>query len=200
MTAAVVFLLFLDLILIFYLLKKLKPKEIKEDLLFELHEERSMLESLQTKTKQMLEKSKNEHKEQIAKMHQLVSETEQEVKRCKKALTSNLEYSLKELGSALEKPINQIEKKKGSLNILLKNIEKEKKLLGSLLERTEQLSKFLCENISYEEVVKEIEGKKLDTARHLLSQGVRPEKISADLGLSFQEVKLLVLSDGSAQV
>ena len=63
---------------------------------------------------------------------------------------------------------------------LLQRVDRQKSLILKLVERGEKICKFFDQRVSYEEILDEIEDKEYSDARHLLTEGYRPERVAKD--------------------
>lgn len=184
-------LILIDTVVLLVVLARFRTKGIKEELLFELHEERSVMEDLLTNMKAIADRSAQESKERIARVEQLVCEAEQETKTVGDNMAKGLESAMKDLDSMIADPIKQLESQKGSVQILLRKLDQEKRIVESLVSRTEKLALLLNAELSYDEMFERIKSQKFEDARQFLAQGLSPAKVAKDLGLSLKELRLI---------
>lgn len=167
--------------------QRINPVEIIK----EVDEERRRLTELHTTIRDEMKLAQQKSRDLYEKISALANDIEMETKSGGKNLAEEVEQLFGEFSKKIEHPIKQITKKQASMENLLKKASKEKEVLVKILSRGEELIKFFNKNIPYEEVLQEIEDKKYADARHLLSQGLEPDRVAKELNLPESEVSLL---------
>ncbi|MBI2602486.1 MAG: hypothetical protein HYW48_05460 [Deltaproteobacteria bacterium] len=181
----------MDCVLILLVLKYFRKKELKNDLLAEITEERTLLTSLHDEIRTALQASDERSKKHIADISQLAAEVEQEIKNSSKIIAESIEVTIKDIGNKFNTPLLEIQNHRNAMEIMFRKVEKQKLLLQKMLDRTDTLCKFLGGNLPYDEILKELEQKKFADARHLITKGFTTEQVAKELGLNPQEVNLL---------
>ena len=190
-TALFVVLVLLDLVL-FAMFFFLNRKQVEQgEALRSLSDERSLLEDLRQSVQEELALAESKSKDTLAKVHKIAMEAEQEVKLGSQQLSSELQGLSEQLTNKFEKLLEELRSKQMFVESLMKRIEREKSLLQKQVVRGEKLAGFFDKRISYQEVLEEIEDKKYIDARNLLSQGMEPENVAKELGMTLAEVKVV---------
>ena len=191
-TLLLIFLVIVDFGLLIYVYFLSKSRAESPEFLKEMATERKIVEELRASLKDQALESQNEIKKLTEKVTVLVTEAEMEYEKIKNVLDASTSDLIKEIERKLDDPVAYITKKCDVVQHNLDAISKEKDALLLALKKAETLSKFFNEKLSYEDLLEEIEDKKYVDARHLLSKGVSPKDISAQLNIPQSEVELLI--------
>lgn len=186
-----VFLVFLDFLLLAAVFFLNRRQDAHLELVEELSEERRLLNELRTSVQEELEAAHNKARETLEKATRLAAEAEQEVKSGGHTIAQEMGAVADELTTKFEEPLKELAKKQAYLETLLKRVDQEKTVLGKLLTRGEKICKFFDERVPYREVLEEIEDKKYADARNLLAKGKSPSDVAHELGMSESEVRLV---------
>jgi len=184
-------LLIIDFVLLIGIYYLAKSRSDNSSLISEITEERKYLSDLRTSVQEDLERTQQQNKNILKKVSQIATEAEMEVKTGSTHLTKEIESIISDLSKYFEEPLEKLSKKQRTLETLLRKIEKEKFLLNKSISRGQKLTKFFDEKISYQDVVSELEDKKYQDARQMLTRGVRPEEIAQELDLHISEVNII---------
>jgi len=168
-----------------------KKRNDDKSLISEITEERKYLSDLRRSVQEDLERTQQQNKALLKKVTQIATEAEMEVKTGSAHITKEIEAIISDLTKYFEEPLEKLSKKQRSLETLLRKVEKEKFLLNKSISRGEKLSKFFDEKISYQDVVSELEDKKYQDARQMLTRGLKPEEVALELGLNISEVNII---------
>jgi predicted transcriptional regulator len=189
-TALILIFLF-DVALLFAFLYLNKNQGVSSDLLLEITDERRKISELTETLRNEIQQNQIRSKENLNKVAHLAAEAEQEVKNSGETLAKNMQDLIQEFTTNCELPLNELAKRHASLESIYKKIEREKNNLAKLISRSENLVRFFQDHLPYEEVIKDIEIKKYADARQLLTQGMTPEKVASELGLSSSVVQMM---------
>jgi predicted nucleic acid-binding Zn-ribbon protein len=168
-----------------------KPVRDDVDVTRELAEERRYLNELRTSIQEDLESYHRKGRDVLDRITKIAAEAEQEISAGSGVIQKELESIMTQITTKLDEPLAKLSEKQASIEKLLQRVDRQKSLVQKLVERGEKICKFFDQRVSYEEILDEIEDKKYSDARHLLTQGYRPEQVAKDLGLSVSEVKLI---------
>ena len=157
----------------------------------ELTEERRMLQDLRGSVQEELQIAGQRNRDILARVTQIATEAEHEVKVGTDTLRKELETIVAQLSGRFEAPLMELSKKQAALENLARKVDREKKVLLKNLERGEKICRFFDQKIPYEEVLADIEDKKYENARQMLAQGYKPEQIASEIGISASEIKLI---------
>ncbi len=190
-TALLIALVVVDLGLLAALFFVNKRQETHSDLLYDLTEERRLLSELRGSIHDELAAAQVKNREAMAKVSHIAAEAEQEVKNGGQSLAKGMEEIFALLTQRFEKPLAELARRQIAVEALLRRVETEKGRMLKVVNRGEQLVKFFDEKTPYNQVLKDMESRKYEDCRELLSQGIPPEKIAVELGLSRSEVELI---------
>ena len=184
-------LIIIDIIILFliYVLNKHRLENIK--FFEEMSVERQMLSDLRSSVEEQLKEVEQQNKKYLAKLNQLATEAEQEVKNGVSSIEKEMNNLIAKMSDKIKEQLSEFSNKQAACDVFIKKIEKEKMILQVLLKRAETLIKFFDGRLSYEEILEEIEDKKYQDARKLIAKGYKPETVAKELGLSVSEVKLI---------
>ena len=124
-------------------------------------------------------------------MHTVATEVEMEVRTGSETLKNELENLIKEMAIRVDEPMKELARRKASLQAVLRKVDKEKQLLLKGLERGEKLVGFFGKETSYEEIIRDIQDKKYEDARHLLAKGMATAKVALETGLPEHEIRMI---------
>jgi DNA-binding NarL/FixJ family response regulator len=168
-----------------------RKQETHSGILADLTEERRLLTELRGSIRDELSVAQAKNREVMDKVSYIAAEAEQEVKNGGQSIANGMEEIFALLTQRFEKPLTELSKRQSSVEALIRKVEGEKIRLLKVVNRGEQLVKFFDEKTPYAEVLKEIETKKYDNCRELLSQGMAPDRIALELGISRSEIELI---------
>ena len=180
-----------DVGILFFLYLLLQKKQGSEELLQDLTEERRLLNNLKTEVKSEIDRASDLTQSQLKKIMKLAAEVERDANLSKENLASHLEEVFTEFTQKLESPMLEMTKKHHLLESMLRKVDFEKKRLLKAIQKGEKICKFFHNDLPYDELLKDIELKKYEDARKLLTQGYSSEKVASELGMRISEVELL---------
>ena len=190
-TAFLILLTLFDVGILIFLYSLLQKKQGSEELLQDLTEERRLLNNLKNEVKSEIDRSNELTQSQVKKMMKLAAEVEHDANLSKENLATHLEEVFTEFTQKLESPMLEMTKKHHLLENMLRKVEFEKKRLLKAIQKGEKICRFFHNDLPYDELLKDIELKKYEDARKLLTQGYSSEKVASELGMRVSEVELL---------
>ncbi|MBP9708371.1 MAG: hypothetical protein KBD78_12060 [Oligoflexales bacterium] len=191
MTILLVSLIVIDLVLLGALLFLNQKRNEYIEVIKELNEERQVLNSLKDEVKSDLLSLKSEGRKFYDKVSLLATEAEQEINSGKSALRENLKSSIAELAPSLEKPLADINRQQLSLEKTIRRSDQSRDLLIKTIDRGEKLLQILTSKVPFDKALEEMKDAKYTSARQLLSHGLSPREVSAELNIPESEVRLL---------
>jgi len=190
-TLLLVMLFLLDIGLFVALFALNKKQETHGDLLSDLTEERRLLAELRNSVKEELIIAQAKNKEVVAQVSHIAAEAELEVRSGGQSLASGMEEIITELSTRFEKPLKELTKRQASTSTLLRKMDMESERILKIVNRGEKIVKFFDEKTPYRDVLKEIETKRYEDCRSLLSQGMSSARVATELGISRSEVEII---------
>lgn len=191
MTAILVLLAVADVALVFAFLRLSRRQEAHRQLMMEMTEERALLNDLRSSIRSDLSIAQSQVRAMKDQVQVLATEAELEVKNGVDAISKEVENIISQLGSKLEQPLTEIASKQHYVERLLQRIQGERKAFTRVTERANELARFFQNGVQFDEVLKDLEDKKFSDIRAMVTQGVAPQKVALELGVSEQEVRLI---------
>ena len=191
MTAILILLTVADVALVFAFIRLSRRQEAHRQLMMEMTEERALLNDLRASIRSDLSIAQSQVRAMKDQVQVLATEAELEVKNGVDAISKEVENIISQLGSKLEQPLNEIATKQHYVERLLQRIQGERKAFTRVTERANELARFFQEGVQFDEVLKDLEDKKFSDIRAMVTQGVAPQKVAQELGVSEQEVRLI---------
>lgn len=181
----------LDLVIVGIILTSFRKSHGTQEVLEDLTEERrAIMEIKNDFTKETLN-MREENKKQYDQIVQAAAEFERETHMSKTTISSHLQEIIDDFTKKLEPPIIEITKKHHLLESTLKKADLEKNRLISSIKKAEKICRFFQNEIPYQELLKDIEFKKYEDARKLITQGYSSDKIARELDINTSEVELI---------
>ena len=190
-TTFFIIIIMLDLLLFYGMFYIYKKKIAASELLAEVTEERQQIRRLSSEIKQELFESQRKSQRVINEVKQIASETQNEISVSKETLEKKIAEIYGDLTKELSTPMEEVVIKQNALQHLLKKVEREKENLNQVIEKSSKILSFFNEQVPYEKILEDIEDKKYLDTRRLLVQGVEPQKVAEQVGLSITEVELV---------
>lgn len=184
----------LDSVLLFYIFFRRGRSTEKNDLLLELHEERSMSEDLLKKMEAMMSRFQESYQKAMGEMQKMAGEVEQESKNIKTMIKMGLKESSDEIAATLNKPMMDLQTQKTQLEVVMRKADREKESLTKSLKRIERLVELLKKDLPYDDIIDQWDQEKMEDARYLLAQGRLPEDIAHELNLPLQDVRMMAFA------
>lgn len=191
--ALLILLIAIDLILVglvFIALRKRQSPDLL-GLLKEMDQEQRVLKELRNSIKDELETRHSEMKRIYDRVTVVASDAEMELKSSGDFVGKEVAHVLEEARKQLEAPLEELAEQRTRLSALLQKSQQERLILQKSTARAEKLSRFFDKRIPYQEVLEEIEDKKYIDARFLLSKGLSPQEVAAELSLPESDIQLI---------
>ena len=180
-----------DIILIVGFLRLQGRQVASSEIIRELTEERAMLTDLRNQIRSEMAAAQQQARTLKDQMQVLATEAEQEVRQGVSGIAQEVDAIISGVAQRLDGPMKALNEKQHYIVRLAKDAQREREQLSRIVTRAENLAKILKSTGSWEDVVDEIEAKRMADMRALLTKGIAPEKIARDLGVSEQQVKLI---------
>jgi DNA-binding NarL/FixJ family response regulator len=180
-----------DVILVVAFLRLQKRQFDNQNVIRELTEERSLLADLRDSVRNELMAAQSQARATRDQVQVLATEAEQEVKRGVEQITREAEGIVSNIAGKLEKPFQELTNKQHFLMKLAKDAESQRELLSRVVTRAEHAAKLLQSAEKWEDIVEELESRRYHDIRAMLAKGLSTEKISKELGVSENEVRVV---------
>jgi hypothetical protein len=180
-----------DVILVAAFLRLQKRQFDNQNVIRELTEERSLLADLRDSVRNELMAAQSQARATRDQVQVLATEAEQEVKRGVEQITREAESIVSNIAGKLEKPFQELTNKQHFLMKLAKDAESQRELLSRVVTRAEHAAKLLQSAEKWEDIVEELESRRYHDIRAMLAKGLSTEKISKELGVSENEVRVV---------
>ncbi|MEI6833128.1 MAG: hypothetical protein WCL28_03975 [bacterium] len=180
-----------DVILVVAFLRLQKRQFDNQNVIRELTEERSLLADLRDSVRNELMAAQSQARATRDQVQVLATEAEQEVKRGVEQITREAESIVSNIAGKLEKPFQELTNKQHFLMKLAKDAESQRELLSRVVTRAEHAAKLLQSAEKWEDIVEELESRRYHDIRAMLAKGLSTEKISKELGVSENEVRVV---------
>ena len=180
-----------DVILVVAFLRLQKRQFDNQNVIRELTEERSLLADLRDSVRNELMAAQSQARATRDQVQVLATEAEQEVKRGVEQITREAEGIVSNIAGKLEKPFQELTNKQHFLMKLAKDAESQRELLSRVVTRAEHAAKLLQSAEKWEDIVEELESRRYHDIRAMLAKGLSAEKISKELGVSENEVRVV---------
>jgi len=180
-----------DVILVAAFLRLQKRQFDNQNVIRELTEERSLLADLRDSVRNELMAAQSQARATRDQVQVLATEAEQEVKRGVEQITREAEGIVSNIAGKLEKPFQELTNKQHFLMKLAKDAESQRELLSRVVTRAEHAAKLLQSAEKWEDIVEELESRRYHDIRAMLAKGLSTEKISKELGVSENEVRVV---------
>jgi DNA-binding NarL/FixJ family response regulator len=180
-----------DVILVAAFLRLQKRQFDNQNVIRELTEERSLLADLRDSVRNELMAAQSQARATRDQVQVLATEAEQEVKRGVEQITREAEGIVSNIAGKLEKPFQELTNKQHFLMKLAKDAESQRELLSRVVTRAEHAAKLLQSAEKWEDIVEELESRRYHDIRAMLAKGLSAEKISKELGVSENEVRVV---------
>jgi DNA anti-recombination protein RmuC len=190
LVAMLVLLCVADLILIIAFLRLQRRQSASTEVIRELTEERALLSDLRNQIRGELQTAHQQARQLKDQMQVLATEAEQEVRQGIVNITREVDTIIETISQRLDGPLRALNEKQHFLVRLSKEAQKERELLSLVVGRAENMARVLKSSGTWEDVVDEIEAKRMSDMRAMLASGVAPDKIARDLGIPLQQVHI----------
>jgi len=187
----IVALLAADLYLIFAIYRLGMRQKAQDATISDLTEERLLLKEMQERMRGDLALAESRQKDLFNKFAQLAAEAEEEFIRVKSGVQETIADISKEVSQQFESPLQELVKRQGAVDVQIKKIKLERESLEKAIIRGQEIASFFNKNGKYEEVLSDIQDKKYEDARALISNGKSVDAVSRILGMTRSEVELV---------
>jgi chromosome segregation ATPase len=185
-------LLFLaDLFLVYFCFRLHGRQNESVEAIRVLSEERAMLSELRNQIRNELATAQSQARALKDQVQVLATEAEQEVRQGIDGITKEVETIINNVSARLDGPLQALEEKQHFVAKISRDAINERNKLNLVVSRAEQLARVLKSSGSWEDVVDDIENRRMREVRALLARGESPEKISRDFGITPQQLKII---------
>jgi DNA anti-recombination protein RmuC len=192
MITAVLFTLIAADVVIVAAFLRLQSRQISgQGLVRELTEERAMLADLREQIRSELLATQSQVRTLRDQVQVLATEAEQEVKHGVGEITREVDSIISEISQKLDGPMRALNEKQMFISQLSKAAKKESEHLSLVVARAENVAKLLNAGGAWEDVVGQLEDRRLADIRALLVRGVKHERIAREFGVSEQEIRII---------
>jgi DNA anti-recombination protein RmuC len=190
-TAVLFSLIVADFIIVAAFLRLQSRQISSHSLVRELTEERAMLADLREQIRSELLATQSQVRTLRDQVQVLATEAEQEVKHGISEITKEVDSIISEVSQKLDGPMRALNEKQQYISQLSKTAKKESEHLAFIVSRAENVAKLLNAGGAWEDVVGQLEDRRLADIRALLVRGHKPERIAREIGVSEQEVRII---------
>lgn len=180
-----------DVVLIVAFLSLQRRQAVNHNLVRELTEERALLADLRNNVRSELSAAQSHARSIKDQIQVLATEAEQEVKRGVLQIEQEANAIVVNIAKKLDDPFRELTNRQHFLLKLAKDAENQRELLARVVSRAENAAKLLRAAENWEDVVDELESRRYNDIRAMLSKGLSPEKIAKELGVTENEVRLV---------
>ena len=184
-------LIVLDIALIAAVFLLSRKQEEQGELVSELTEERRAVTELRQNVTEELEAAQARVRSSVERVAHLAAEAEHEVKSGSQILKTEVDSLVSQLSTRFESPLKELARRQQYLETLMRQLEQQKTLVQKVVARGEKMVKLFDDRVPFEDVIQEMEDKKYSDARFMISQGIAPQKVARELGITEHEVRLL---------
>ena len=180
-----------DVFLVIAFLRLQRRQLANQEIVRELTEERSMLSDLRNQIRTELMATQSQVKTLKDQVQVLATEAEQEVRQGLSDITREVDAIIGNISQKLDGPMQALTEKQHFIAQIAKDVKKEREVLSRLVARSENVARLLEAGGSWEDVVDQIQARRYEDIRAMLSRGVQADRIARELGVSEQEVRLV---------
>jgi type I site-specific restriction endonuclease len=180
-----------DLFLVYFCFRLRARQNESVEAIKALSEERSMLLELRHQIRGELQAAQQQARSLKDQVQVLATEAEQEVRQGISDITREVEVIIGNVASKLDGPMSALEEKQHFVAKIARDAARERENLTLVVSRAEQLVRVLKSSGSWEDVVDELESKRVNDVRALLARGESHDKICRDFGISPQQIRII---------
>lgn len=184
-------LIFADIALFFVILRLTRRQNAHEATISDLTEERFLLKDMHDRMRSDIQSAETRQKDLFNRFSHLAAEAEQEVSKINVGMQSSVEDISKQISVRFDGPLKELAQRQGSLDLQYKKIKSERESIERAVTRAEDLTRFFGKKDSYQGALDDIQDKKYEDARVLLSSGNTVDAVSKRLGMARSEVELV---------
>jgi len=187
----VVALIVADVALLLVILKLSKRQTAHEASISDLTEERFLLKDMHDRMRSEIQLAETRQKELFNRFSHLAAEAEQEVSKINVGMRGSIEDISRQISVRFDDPLKELAQRQGALDLQYKKIKSERESIERAVTRAEELTRFFGKKDAYQGALDDIQDKKYEDARVLLSSGNSVEAVSKRLGMARSEVEMV---------
>jgi len=187
----VVALIVADVALLLVILKLNKRQTAHEASISDLTEERFLLKDMHDRMRSEIQLAETRQKELFNRFSHLAAEAEQEVSKINVGMRGSIEDISRQISVRFDDPLKELAQRQGALDLQYKKIKSERESIERAVTRAEELTRFFGKKDAYQGALDDIQDKKYEDARVLLSSGNSVEAVSKRLGMARSEVEMV---------
>jgi hypothetical protein len=180
-----------DIFLLIAFFRLQRQQSAHHEIVRELTEERSMLVDLRTQIRSELADAQQKIRVMKDQMQVLATEVEQEIRHGLSGISAEAEKIIASVSQKLDAPMIALGEKQRFIAQLARDTKNERDILARLVARSENVARLLQAGGSWEDVVDEIQARRYEDIRAMLSRGHSVDTIASELGVSEQEVRIV---------
>lgn len=190
-TALIVALIVADVALLLVILQLNKRQKNHEATISDLTDERFLLRDMHDRMRSEILAAETRQKDLLNRFAHLAAEAEQEVSKVNVGMQNTVEDISKQIAVRFDSPLKELAQRQGALDLQYKKIKSERESIERAVSRAEELTKFFGKKDSYQDALADIQDKKYEDAKVLLSSGNTVDAVSRRLGMARSEVELV---------
>lgn len=187
----VIALIFADIALLIVILRLTRRQNAHEATISDLTEERFLLKDMHDRMRSEIQSAETRQKELFNRFSHLAAEAEQEVSKINVGMQSSVEDISRQISIRFDGPLKELAQRQGALDLQYKKIKLERESIERAVTRAEDLTRFFGKKDGYQGALDDIQDKKYEDARVLLSSGNTVDAVSKRLGMARSEVELV---------
>ena len=187
----VIALILADIALLVVILRLTRRQNAHEATISDLTEERFLLKDMHDRMRSEIQSAEARQKELFNRFSHLAAEAEQEVSKINVGMQSSIEDISRQISVRFDGPLKELAQRQGALDLQYKKIRSEREAIERAVTRAEDLTRFFGKKDGYQGALDDIQDKKYEDARVLLSSGNTVDAVSKRLGMARSEVELV---------
>ena len=187
----VIALILADIALLVVILRLTRRQNAHEATISDLTEERFLLKDMHDRMRSEIQSAEARQKELFNRFSHLAAEAEQEVSKINVGMQSSVEDISRQISVRFDGPLNELAQRQGALDLQYKKIRSEREAIERAVTRAEDMTRFFGKKDGYQGALDDIQDKKYEDARVLLSSGNTVDAVSKRLGMARSEVELV---------
>ncbi len=187
----VIALILADIALLVVILRLTRRQNAHEATISDLTEERFLLKDMHDRMRSEIQSAEARQKELFNRFSHLAAEAEQEVSKINVGMQSSVEDISRQISVRFDGPLKELAQRQGALDLQYKKIRSEREAIERAVTRAEDMTRFFGKKDGYQGALDDIQDKKYEDARVLLSSGNTVDAVSKRLGMARSEVELV---------
>lgn len=188
-TALIVALIVADVALLLVILHLNKRQKNHEATISDLTDERFLLKDMHDRMRSEILAAETRQKDLFNRFSHLAAEAEQEVSKVNVGMQNTVEDISRQIAVRFDSPLKELAQRQGALDLQYKKIKSERESIERAVSRAEELTRFFGKKDSYQDALSDIQDKKYEDAKVLLSSGNTVDAVSKRLGMARSEVE-----------